>query len=119
MPSAPDRSNPRDAVRVAVSVNTVLLLALATSMLVVFLFGVFAQPPENALAGFQPTPTGTAQPVLTVAPETGSTPIATATSPHSGIHNPTPTALPTATATAITTPTALPTPDPTVPVGGG
>jgi septal ring-binding cell division protein DamX len=119
MPSAPDRSNPRNAVRVAIPVNTVLLLALATSMLGVFLIGVFAQSPENALAGFQPTPTNTTQPVLTVAPETGSTPIATATSAPSSIRNPMPTVLPTATATAITTPTALPTPVPTVPVGGG
>jgi hypothetical protein len=118
MLSAPDHGESRDDMPVAVSIRTLILLALATSMLVVFLLGAFAQPAGDALAGVQPTPTWTSQPVLTVAPETGSTPVAaTVTRTTGGMHNPSPTALPTAT--AITPPTVLPTLDPTAPVGGG
>lgn len=106
----PDDGEPRDAPRAAVPATRFILIALNTALLAVFVFVLSTQPVESAAPLTAPQPTWTVESVLTTAPDSGLTPLATASSSSSGGSGgkPNPTVAPP-TATAV----------PTIPVAGG
>ena len=119
VPNVPDDGKPREAPRAAVPANRFILIALNAALLAVFVFVLSTQPVESAAPLTAPQPTWTVESVLTTAPDSGLTPLATASSSSSGGGsggNPNPTvAPPTATAPPAPTATAVP----TIPVAGG
>lgn len=119
-PDNPDGGEPRDAPRAAVPANNFILIALNVALLVIFLIVFRPQLAESAAPLTAPQPTWTVESVLTTAPDSGLTPLATASASTGGGGgsggNPNPTAAPpTATAPPAPTATAVP----TIPVAGG
>ncbi len=117
-PDTPDDGEPRAAPRAAVPASRFILLALNAALLVIFLIVLRAPPVENVSPLAAPQPTWTAGPVLTTAPDSAVTPLATASSSSGGNHNPT-AAPPTATTAATAPPAPTATSIPTIPVAGG
>jgi hypothetical protein len=116
-PEDPDGGEPRDAPPAAVPTNRFILIVLNAALLVIFVFVFHTQPTESAAPLTTPQPTWTVESVLTTAPDSGLTPLATASSSSGGSGgNPNPTVAPP-TATAPPAPTA--TEVPTIPVAGG
>ena len=116
----PSGSYPPGKMRAAVAASTLVLLALIIPLLFVFVLGLFVQPTASALPDIQPSPTATIQTVLTVVPETETTPAATVESGSGGGGGGSGQSSPTATPQVAPTATpAPPTPVPTVPISTG
>ncbi len=97
-PTDPDGGEPRAAPRAAVPANSFILIALNAALLVIFLIVFRPQPVESAAPLTAPQPTWTVESVLTTAPDSGLTPLATASASTGGggdiRRNPNPTAAP-------------------------
>ena len=117
-PEDPDGGEPRDAPPAAVPANNFILIALNVALLVIFLIVFRPQSGESATPLTAPQPTWTVESVLTTAPDSELTPLATASGSTGGNHNPT-AAPPTATAAATAPPAPTATAVPTIPVAGG